>query len=192
MRIHWAERRNHNNLCGKKGGGLGREGKGPFPRFCSFLPSPPLFAPATQARTITFFHHKLSSWVHPDNFSSFWEISNQKKNYPVDTNPIQKIKATTSKPSLYLATWLISIWIPAQTFTRFLGTALQLKRAKKVKPNGFLGLWSSLIDLLCWYSGVLQNVYNKMLYLRFFVFNLAESTQVKWYYNVFVSILFSL
>ena len=31
-----------------------------------------------------------------------------------------------------------------------------------------------------------------MLYLRFFVFNLAESTQVKWYYNVFVSILFSL
>ena len=41
-------------------------------------------------------------------------------------------------------------------------------------------------------SGVLQNVYNEMLYLRFFVFNLAESTQVKWYYNVFVSILFSL
>ena len=38
-------------------------------------------------------------------------------------------------------------------------------------------------------SGVLQNVYNEMLYLRFFVFNLAESTQVKWY-NVFVSILY--
>ena len=42
------------------------------------------------------------------------------------------------------------------------------------------------------YSGVLQNVYNEMLYLRFLVFNLAESTQVKWYHDVFVSRLFSL
>ena len=42
------------------------------------------------------------------------------------------------------------------------------------------------------YSGVLQNVYKEMLYLRFFVFNLSESTQVKWYHDVFVSRLFSL
>ena len=36
---------------GKKGGGLEREGKGPFPSFAPFslLPPPPLFAPATQA-----------------------------------------------------------------------------------------------------------------------------------------------
>ena len=52
--------------------------------------------------------------------------------------------------------------------------------------------WDYEIPLLIYYakySGVLQNVFNKMLYLRFFVFNLAESTQVNWY-NVFVSILY--
>ena len=55
--------------------------------------------------------------------------------------------------------------------------------------------WDYEVPLLIYYakySGVLQNVYyNEMLYLGFLVINLAESTQVKWY-NVFVSILFSL
>ena len=83
---------------------------------------------------------------------------------------------------------------------------MQLKRAKKVKPNGFQQLYHDydfdqfwdyevrypLLIYYAKYSGVLQNVYNEMLYLRFFVFNLAESTQVKWYHNVFVSRLFSL
>ena len=74
-----------------------------------------------------------------------------------------------------------------------------------MKPNGFNDyyhdydfdqFWDYEIplfsDYYTKYSGVLQNVYNEMLgYLRFFAFNLAESTQVKWY-NVFVSILLSL
>ena len=137
---------------------------------------------------------KHSSWVHPDNFLSFWEILNRapkpntEKSFPIvlTPKPTQKIKATNKM-----------LHVPS--FARF-GFESQQKRSlteysdilmqnsfeqqswreqKKSSPSSphetwlwfwrISGLWTFLIDdnYAKYISGVWQNVYKKILYLRF-------------------------